>query len=93
MLQYYLGQKGKIQGEGLLYALITTFPRYLVIAFKRFTTNDYNVEKNTSQVVYSGNLEIEGHRYRLLGQICHQGNAETGSYKAAVQHGGKWYEA
>ena len=58
MLQYYLGQKGKIQGEGLLYALITTFPRYLVIAFKRFTTNDYNVEKNTSQVVYSGNLEI-----------------------------------
>lgn len=28
-----------------------------------------------------------------MGQICHQGSAEKGSYKAAVRHGEKWYEA
>ncbi len=77
----------------MLYALITEFPKYLIIAFKRFTSNDYNVEKNTSQVIYSGTLEIEGHKYKLVGQICYQGTAEKGSYKAAVQHGDKWYEA
>lgn len=93
LMAYYLGQKGKIQGEGLQYVLITEFPRYLIIVFKRFTSNDYNIEKNTTQVIYSGNLEVEGHQYKLVGQICHQGTAEKGSYKAAVHHGDRWFEA
>jgi ubiquitin C-terminal hydrolase len=29
----------------------------------------------------------------LVAQVCHQGSAETGSYKAAVNFGEKWYEA
>jgi ubiquitin C-terminal hydrolase len=87
MMQYYLGEKGRVQGEGLLYVKITEFPRYLAIVFKRFSANDYNVEKNSSQVLYSGCLEIEGLVYRLVGQVCHQGNSESGSYKAAVCFG------
>ena len=43
--------------------------------------------------MYSGILDIEGHRYKLLGQICHQGTHENGSYKAFVSHSGKWFEA
>lgn len=57
-MQYYLGTKGKIQGEGLVYMKITRFPKYLVIVFKRFYSNDYSVEKDSSQVLYSGYLEI-----------------------------------
>lgn len=55
-MEYYLGKKGKTQGEGLLYVLITEFPQFLIIVFKRFTFNDYKIEKNTSQVIYSGSL-------------------------------------
>jgi len=91
MMQYYLGVKGRVQGEGLLYVKITEFPRFLIIVFKRFTSNDYNVEKNSSQVLYSGFLEIEGHPYRLVAQVCHQGSPEAGNYKAAVNFGEKWY--
>lgn len=56
MMEYYLGKKGKNQGEGLLYIKITQFPRYLIIIFKRFSSNDYNIEKDSSQVLYSGYL-------------------------------------
>lgn len=56
LMGYYLGLKGKIQGEGLLYMKITSFPKYLTIVFKRFYSNDYSVEKDSSQVLYSGNL-------------------------------------
>jgi len=56
MMEHYLGTRGKVQGEGLLYVKITEFPRYLIIIFKRFSSNDYNVEKNSSQVLYSGLL-------------------------------------
>jgi ubiquitin C-terminal hydrolase len=93
MLSYYLGQKGKIQGEGLRFMRITSFPRFLVLVFKRFYSNDYTIEKDTSQVIYSGNLEIEGQKYRLISQICHQGKHETGSYKCSVLMGEKWFEA
>jgi hypothetical protein len=37
---------------------ITHFPKYLVIVFKRFYSNDYSIEKDSSQVLYSGYLEI-----------------------------------
>ena len=67
--------------------LITEFPRYLIIVFKRFASNDYTIEKNTTQVVYSGILDIQGHRYKLIGQVCHEGTHEKGSYKAAVNLG------
>jgi len=29
----------------------------------------------------------------LIGQVCHQGTAENGCYKAAVLHEEKWFEA
>jgi len=37
---------------------ITQFPKYLIVVFKRFYNNDYKVEKDTSQVLYSGYLDI-----------------------------------
>jgi U4/U6.U5 tri-snRNP-associated protein 2 len=92
LMEYYLGKRGKIQGEGLLFMKITHFPKYLLIVFKRFYSNDYTVEKNCSQVLYSGQLEIEQHKYRLIGQICHQGPAEGGSFRAAVCHADRWFE-
>ena len=38
-------------------------------------------------------MDIEGHKYKLIAQICHQGTAENGSYKSAMLYGDKWYEA
>lgn len=58
LIAYYLGQKGKIQGEGLIYMKITNFPKYLLVVFKRFYSNDYSIEKDSSQVLYSGHLDI-----------------------------------
>lgn len=93
MLDYYIGLKGKVQGEGLIYIKITSFPKYLLLAFKRFRCNEFTTDKDNSCVVYSTILPIQGHEYKLIGQICHIGTYQVGSYLAYVLMGEKWYIA
>lgn len=97
-MEKYLGRAPEKHVEGLRYAKITGFPAYLLLVFKRFSNNGYTVEKDNSHLVYQPKLQISIQNttanYRLLGQVCHEGEYETGKYRALVlmEHANKWYE-
>ena len=46
------------QGDGVSYMRVMGFPEYLVLVFKRFNKTEYKMEKDSSEVVYNGSLEI-----------------------------------
>lgn len=45
------------------------------------------MEKDSSEVIYNGNLEIEDRKYKLESQICHSGEYEGGKFFTYVSFG------
>ncbi|GIX63198.1 ubiquitin specific protease 39 isoform 2, putative [Babesia caballi] len=83
-------------------------PQYLIVNIKRFTRNNFFLEKNPTIVSFPmKNLDLapcmdersperdgQDARYDLVCNICHQGSPSAGSYKVHVLHAptGSWYE-
>lgn len=63
------------------------FPEYLILIFKRFTKTEYKMEKDSSEVIYNGSLEIESRKYKLEAQICHSGEYDGGKFFSYVSFG------
>ncbi len=93
MVEKFSGTKGVAQGEGISYMKVTGFPEYLVLVFKRFAKTEYKVEKDSSEVVYNGSLEIQNHKYKLEGQVCHAGEWEGGKFFSYVAFRDRWFMA
>jgi ubiquitin C-terminal hydrolase len=36
-------------------------------------------------------MELEGHLYRLIANICHEGGVDSHSYKIHVRRADKWF--
>ena len=74
---------------------ITQLPNYLIIHIKRFTKNDFFIEKNPTIVNFPiKNLDLteyvkpsdrgridETYKYDLLANIIHDGKPEGGTYR------------
>ncbi|OEH79031.1 ubiquitin carboxyl-terminal [Cyclospora cayetanensis] len=82
-------------------------PRYLVLAVKRFSKNNFFIEKNPTIVTFPvKNLDLREYvhpdalednsvtRYNLVANICHHGKPHDGFYKAQVLHAptNEWHE-
>uniref|UniRef100_A0A7S0XB69 Ubiquitinyl hydrolase 1 n=1 Tax=Mantoniella antarctica TaxID=81844 RepID=A0A7S0XB69_9CHLO len=80
---------------------VSRLPRYLIVHHKRFTRNNFFVEKNPTIVTFPvKNLQLSDHipvpngpdgkpapsKYNLVANICHDGKPEVGSYRAMVYH-------
>lgn len=80
---------------------VSKLPRYLIIHHKRFTKNNFFVEKNPTIVTFPvKNLVLGDHipvpkradgtpvpsKYNLVANICHDGKPGAGSYRAMVYH-------
>eukprot|EP00850_Spirogloea_muscicola_P004648 SM000020S05998 [mRNA] locus=s20:376993:380211:+ [translate_table: standard] len=79
---------------------VTRLPRYLILHFKRFTKNNFFVEKNPTLVNFPvKNLETRDHiplpplkggqksrtKYDLIANIVHEGKPGEGFYRVFVQ--------
>ncbi|KAG2217008.1 hypothetical protein INT45_003081, partial [Circinella minor] len=87
---------------------ITRLPEYLIFHIKRFSKNNWTLEKNPTIVNFpiqnvdmshftnDPNAETVGSHYDLLANICHEGKpgAGEGTYKVHVKHRGtgQWYQ-
>jgi len=81
---------------------IVKMPQYLVIHLKRFTRNNFFMEKNPTIVNFPmKSFDMAEHfglqestKYDLIANICHEGEPEKGSYRAHVYNRGNdtWYE-
>jgi len=95
-----------IGGESKTYILRDS-PRYLILHIKRFTKNNWFIEKNPTIVNFPvKNLELRDYllvssestvsatKYDLLANIKHEGQPNKGVYKVDVQNKGneKWFE-
>ncbi len=58
MIEKFSGAKGVTEGDGMSYMRVIGFPEYLVLVFKRFSKTEYKMEKDSSEVIYNGSLEI-----------------------------------
>lgn len=82
-------------------------PRYLVLAVKRFSKNNFFIEKNPTIVTFPvKNLDLREYvhpdalednpvtRYNLVANVCHHGKPHDGFYKAQVLHAptNEWHE-
>ena len=80
---------------------LARLPRYLIVHHKRFTKNNFFVEKNPTIVTFPvKNLQLSDHvpvpklpdgrdvpcKYNLVANITHEGKPESGAYRAAVWH-------
>lgn len=80
---------------------VSRLPRYLIVHHKRFTKNNFFVEKNPTIVTFPvKNLQLSDHipvpkdakgdpvpnKYNLVANICHDGKPNAGSYRAMVYH-------
>ncbi|XP_076062038.1 ubiquitin specific protease 39 [Oratosquilla oratoria] len=86
---------------------LTHLPPYLILYHKRFTKNTFYIEKNPTIVNFPVrnidlseflNDEVKQRHpntvYDLIGNIVHDGEPESGTYRCHVLHKGtgKWYE-
>ncbi|ORM41688.1 U4/U6.U5 tri-snRNP-associated protein 2 [Babesia sp. Xinjiang] len=109
LLQKYNGQSEHTSEKGNICRYrLWKLPEYLLINIKRFTRNNFFLEKNPTIVSFPmKNLEMGTYvdenspdinnldtRYDLLCSVCHQGSPASGSYKIHVLHApsGDWYE-
>lgn len=82
---------------------IKQLPQYLILAYRRFTSNDFFAEKNATLVTgpiagldlskyVAGNMQDI--RYDLVAQVTHEGDAKSGSYKSFILNSptGQWFE-
>jgi U4/U6.U5 tri-snRNP-associated protein 2 len=85
---------------------VTRLPRFLLLHMRRFTKNNFFVEKNPTIVNFPvKNLELRDvlpvppgagtSKYDLISNIVHEGKAAGGAYRAHVHRRveGTWYEA
>eukprot|EP00919_Chromeraceae_sp_WS-2016_P010277 GHVR01024126.1.p1 GENE.GHVR01024126.1~~GHVR01024126.1.p1 ORF type:complete len:500 (-),score=82.02 GHVR01024126.1:36-1535(-) len=97
---------GKFDGERIQEPLpnvlrrfsFSSLPPYLIVHIKRFSKNNFFVEKNPTIVTFPiKNLEFREYfgpdvdprtvpvsRYDVLASVCHEGKPQTGSYKIIV---------
>ncbi|CAG0914634.1 unnamed protein product [Notodromas monacha] len=86
---------------------LVRLPRYIIICYKRFTKNNFFVEKNPTIVNFpitgmdfGDFLSPEARKlhdtttYDLLANIVHDGGPQAGTYRVHILHKGtgKWYE-
>eukprot|EP00898_Chlorokybus_atmophyticus_P002893 jgi/Chlat1/3604/Chrsp234S03585 len=87
--------------EGKKRFRITRLPKYLVLYMKRFTKNNFFIEKNPTIVNFPvKNLELKDYipvptdkqdktlpsKYDLIANICHDGKPKEGTYRVQVFH-------
>ena len=80
---------------------LARLPKYLIVHHKRFTKNNFFVEKNPTIVTFPvKNLQLSDHvpvpklpdgrdvpcKYNLVANVTHEGKPESGAYRAAVWH-------
>jgi U4/U6.U5 tri-snRNP-associated protein 2 len=84
---------------------VTRLPRFLVLHSRRFSKNQFFIEKNPTLVTFpikgldpgTSGAAPSSHthaRYDLVANVVHEGKAGEGSYKAQVHRQGEdsWYE-
>lgn len=85
--------------------ILTRLPRYLIVHLKRFTKNNWFVEKNPTIVNFPiKNLQMREYstikdvnaptKYNLVANLCHEGTFAQGTYKVHLQCKGteQWNE-
>eukprot|EP01134_Creolimax_fragrantissima_P006026 CFRG6026T1 len=93
----------KRDGKGFIYT-ITKLPKYLIVYIKRFTKNNFFLEKNPTIVNFPvKNLELKDFvdekatgqtRYDLIANIVRDGPPNSGTYRVHVLHKGSdsWFQ-
>jgi len=80
---------------------ILKLPPFLILQIKRFTKNNFFVEKNPTIVNFpirnldmSGITDLDGHVFDLVATICHDGQAVGGTYRCHIERKVEriWYE-
>ncbi|PFH31607.1 putative ubiquitin specific protease 39 isoform 2 [Besnoitia besnoiti] len=109
LLQKFNGEQVQETSPGALkrYSL-WRLPKYLVLHVKRFSKNNFYVEKNPTIVTFPvKHLDLRDYvhedaplelnpvtKYDLVANICHQGKPHDGQYKVHVLHAptNEWFE-
>ena len=80
---------------------ITNLPKFLILHMKRFTKNEFFIEKNQtivnfpiksldlSEFVFPNSLSSnkpKTYKYDLVANIIHDGKPESGTYRVQVRH-------
>ncbi|CAJ0843373.1 7288_t:CDS:10, partial [Entrophospora sp. SA101] len=108
VLQKYDGRTTLESAGALKRFQLISLPNYLIFHIKRFTKNNWDLEKNPTIVNFpiknidmkdfleNPESEMLDTHYDLIANICHEGKAgkSNGIYKVHVQHRGKeqWYQ-
>ncbi|CAJ0852586.1 8938_t:CDS:2 [Entrophospora sp. SA101] len=103
-----ISQKTSESAGALKRFQLISLPNYLIFHIKRFTKNNWDLEKNPTIVNFpikkiemkdlleNPESEMLDTHYDLIANICHEGKAgkSNGIYKVHVQHRGKeqWYQ-
>ncbi|KAL7747054.1 Ubiquitin carboxyl-terminal hydrolase 10 [Sorochytrium milnesiophthora] len=104
LLAKYNGQTVQQYGDTIKQYRLVKLPQYLVFHVKRFVKNNFSTEKNPTIVNYAiKNLDMReyvptlpsepSNKYNLIANICHDGPADGGVYRAHVLHKGlqQWF--
>jgi U4/U6.U5 tri-snRNP-associated protein 2 len=78
---------------------ILSYPKYLILVFKRFENNMFFIEKNPTIVNFATERLVFGdmrgdHAYDLIANVIHDGKPNSGSFRVQVLNkaSGEWYE-
>lgn len=99
LLQKFNGEKftdDPIKSQKKRYKILS-FPKYLILVFKRFENNMFFTEKNPTIVNFTTeNLTFSENniRYDLMSNIIHDGKPNQGTFRIQIRHKGRneWYE-
>ena len=78
---------------------ILTYPKYLILVFKRFENNMFFIEKNPTIVNFASERLSFGdmnntHTYNLIANVIHDGKPNHGTFRVQVLNkaSSEWYE-
>ena len=77
---------------------ILTYPKYLILVFKRFENNMFFIEKNPTIVNFTTEHltfgDIKDHSYNLIANVIHDGKPNQGSFRVQVLNKAskEWFE-
>ncbi len=87
LLQKYDGIHVTNKADSELTYTIIEYPRFLVVHIKRILKSEFGMEKKRTVVSFPvKDLHVGPHKYDLLANISHEGDAENGRYFCHLRH-------
>lgn len=87
--QQWLNDKDNKYYDAYKRLYIKSYPKYLIIHFKRFNFSRFS-RKNNTEVEMSEQIKLKNDNYKLRAIVFHMGSTGGGHYISIVNKGDKW---